>query len=505
MKKVFFKALVAFVLAIAISNVTFAQTAERKWGLGGNLGVRDTHTDSGNEIVFKGWDNPYVVAGAYLSRYLNPSFDASLNINGGMLAFKQQDGPYGRFTAKAVDFSVMGKYKFNNGYILKENAAIAPYLTAGIGAYQAWDIVNADFFVPRTSQIDHMTVFDIPVGAGIRFNVTEKVNLNLQSIYHIGFSDELDNIKSGSNDAWLHTSVGIGFNLGKAKIKDEDSDGVADKDDKCPGTRPSFKVDLSGCDLDTDKDGVADTEDNCPEKAGAAKMYGCPDGDKDGIADNRDRCPGEAGIASLDGCPDTDADGIKDSEDKCPKIAGIAEFEGCPDTDGDGLQDAGDKCPQAAGKVEFGGCPDTDGDGLGDADDKCPALAGTAEDGGCPKVNQAVKKQIEQAASHIYFETGKDILKKESNAGLDKIVALLDADKDLKVDIEGHTDNVGDALKNKELSDARAAAVKNYFAAKGIDAARITSAGYGSEKPVADNKTAAGKAQNRRVELKLKY
>ncbi len=79
------------------------------------------------------------------------------------------------------------------------------------------------------------------------------------------------------------------------------------------------------------------------------------------------------------------------------------------------------------------------------------------------------------------------------------------ADKDLKLDIDGYTDNAGTAEKNWLLSQLRADAVKKYLCSKGVDAARLTAAGHGQDMPVADNKTVAGRAKNRRVELQVKY
>ena len=101
----------------------------------------------------------------------------------------------------------------------------------------------------------------------------------------------------------------------------------------------------------------------------------------------------------------------------------------------------------------------------------------------------------------ILFDTGKDTIKPESAALLAEIVKLLDGTKTLKLAIEGHTDNVGKAAANQTLSKQRAESVKKYLVAKGIAGARLTTAGHGDKKPVADNRTEEGRAKNRRVEL----
>jgi outer membrane protein OmpA-like peptidoglycan-associated protein len=104
-------------------------------------------------------------------------------------------------------------------------------------------------------------------------------------------------------------------------------------------------------------------------------------------------------------------------------------------------------------------------------------------------------------ALYINFDTGKATMKPDSAPIVDQIAAMMKSAPALKIAVEGHTDNVGDAKKNKKLSEDRANAVAQAIAGKGIDKARMTSAGFGSEKPVDDNKTDAGRAKNRRVEL----
>lgn len=104
-------------------------------------------------------------------------------------------------------------------------------------------------------------------------------------------------------------------------------------------------------------------------------------------------------------------------------------------------------------------------------------------------------------ALNILFETGKSAIQSESIPIVDQIAELLKSDMTLKISIEGHTDNVGDAASNKKLSNDRAKSVLDAIVAKGIEASRLTSAGWGQEKPVADNRSEDGRAQNRRVEI----
>lgn len=104
-------------------------------------------------------------------------------------------------------------------------------------------------------------------------------------------------------------------------------------------------------------------------------------------------------------------------------------------------------------------------------------------------------------ALHINFDTGKAELKQDGIDTVKQIVAAMKSDAALKLSVEGHTDNVGDAASNKKLSEARAKSVMTAIVGSGIDASRLSSAGFGQEKPVADNRTEDGRAKNRRVEL----
>jgi outer membrane protein OmpA-like peptidoglycan-associated protein len=104
---------------------------------------------------------------------------------------------------------------------------------------------------------------------------------------------------------------------------------------------------------------------------------------------------------------------------------------------------------------------------------------------------------------NIYFETGKAVLTKESNTELDKVVSFMKDNPDIKVEISGHTDNVGTQLSNQKLSEARAKSVVTYLVAHGIPQEKLVYKGYGFAQPIAPNTTAAGKKLNRRVEFKI--
>jgi OOP family OmpA-OmpF porin len=283
---------------------------------------------------------------------------------------------------------------------------------------------------------------------------------------------------------------------------------VANKKDDCPNTPPGVAVDAKGCPLDTDNDGVADYLDNCADVAGLPALKGCPDSDQDGIANKEDRCPDAVGTLALRGCPDTDQDGVVDIDDKCSgtKTGYKVDATGCTlDNDKDGLVNEEDRCPDMAGIMAFNGCPDTDGDGVSDAEDRCPQVKGTIANKGCAEIAREDIVRINVIASKIYFETNSDKLKLISNSQLDDLAQILKRYEGVNLTIEGHTDSDGDDAYNQSLSQKRTNSVKNYLISKGVSEDRLTAIGYGETRPVATNKTAAGKAKNRRVELKTSY
>ena len=274
------------------------------------------------------------------------------------------------------------------------------------------------------------------------------------------------------------------------------------------GVQAGLKLKLFGRHIvpppDTDGDGIADPSDQCPTQSGLARYQGCPipDSDADGIDDEADKCPSQAGTAKYGGCPvpDADGDGINDEADKCPNRAGTAKYNGCPvpDSDGDGINDDEDKCPGVAGAARYNGCPvpDTDADGVNDEEDRCPTVAGATDNKGCPKIENF-------HASEVTFGSGKAVLTASGKRELDLAVAYMTKYPAIKVRLDGHTDSSGTDKINQPLSVKRAEAAMQYMISKGVDAARITAEGHGSSMPVAENKKATGRAQNRRVEITI--
>ncbi|MCC7382427.1 MAG: OmpA family protein [Deltaproteobacteria bacterium] len=261
------------------------------------------------------------------------------------------------------------------------------------------------------------------------------------------------------------------------------------------------------------------------EKVKGCKPIAPPDRDGDGVADDQDACPDTPGPVKFLGCPDRDNDGIPDNVDKCPDVPenvdGFEDEDGCPDAsdrDKDGIADTTDQCPdEPEDKDNYkdeDGCPDpdNDGDGILDVNDKCPDQPETRnnyqDEDGCPDVNPSLvvvnrdlgKIEIKQK---VFFDTAKWTIKSVSFRLLNEVAEVLKSNPSMEVLVEGHTDSQGSDASNMKLSQNRAASVREYLIGQGVDAQRLTSIGFGETKPIDENKTAAGRERNRRVEFTI--
>ncbi|TLM92321.1 OmpA family protein [Hymenobacter jeollabukensis] len=468
------------VLGLALLAATprgHAQTADKKWGIGLN----------GSAFQYKGnlgsnyWqlkDSQYG-PGISINRYLSSGLDLGLHANYVELKgsrFTTVMAPTA-FNTNVVNVNLGLKLKLNNGWALKEDAVVQPYLLAAPG----WTYTSREGTFNGTRTDEDKSYFDLFGAAGINFRLGETVGLFIQTGQHIPLNANLDGDPTRDDNKWddrfLQHTVGLNISLGKAK--DTDGDGVPDRKDKCPNTPAGVAVDANGCPLDGDKDGVADYQDKCPTEAGKPELQGCPDRDNDGVADGEDDCPDQPGTAALRGCPDADGDGVADKNDKCP------------DT------------PRGT-QVDANGCPlDSDGDGVPDAQDRCPNTPAGAKVNalGCPEIPAEIRK-LEQP---VRFRTNSTQILPSSYPALDKMVQALQQHPEYGLRIVGHADSRGTEEYNQGLSERRAASAKQYFTGKGIDAARIPTLGMGESAPAAPNSNAANMAKNRRVEFRFEF
>jgi outer membrane protein OmpA-like peptidoglycan-associated protein len=277
-------------------------------------------------------------------------------------------------------------------------------------------------------------------------------------------------------------TMGFSVNLGGTP-RDEDADGVPDRDDSCLGTVMGVRVDAMGCRVDTDGDGVFDEADSCASTPSGVRV------------DAR-------------GCRvDTDGDGVFDEADACANTpSGVrVDARGCRvDTDGDGVFDESDACANTPSgvRVDARGCRvDADGDGVFDEVDQCAnsPRGSQVNDRGCPVLFEENTTAL--VLEGVTFETSSATLTAEARTVLDRVAIALNGNPDVRVRVVGHTDASGNRASNVRLSQARAESVAAYLTSKGVVAGRMEATGVGPDRPIADNATAAGRQMNRRVEL----
>ena len=488
----------------------------------------------------------------------SPLYELSLNFEWEPLASRR----YLSFSNEQIkDGLRVGRFARNaDGRIMKVDADgkmmpiksfkknLSPYFTAGIGfSYTKNDKIDfrpgqlvdpsAAAVAQDLAEFSNLNI-QIPIGVGLRYDLSEKIFLDLELRAVVPTNDWLDgmyyvtasNDDKHGNDSYQFGNLRVGFRMGGTP--DSDGDGVNDIEDSCPMV-PGLK-DLNGC-PDADADGITDRLDSCPEVAGLSQYNGCPDSDGDGVVDNTDNCPNVRGLSQYNGCPDTDGDGIVDDQDDCPTEAGLVKYNGCQpkDDDGDGFTNDEDACPNIAGTLR--GCPDSDDDGVADEDDKCPEMKGTAlgcpdndNDGimdkldkcpntkgiaanyGCPerkivdtKPSTAEIEKINFSMRDIKFITDSNSVTDDSSSKIDEAVVFANSYPGVVFLIAGYTDSIGDKAYNQRLSERRAKRVYNTMILRGVDASRLRYAGFGEDSPIGDNGSKEGRALNRRVEISV--
>lgn len=388
-------------------------------------------------------------AGIFMTNHV--SFETSFN--------------YIKTSTNLLDLDVQkNALRFNLTYNMLTASVVNPLITGGLG----WNRYKSDSLLKSND-------LGVNAGVGVRIRLAKHFNTRLDAIYEYvetDFSDREHNYEA---------ALSLNYMFGTEAPKDTDGDSVVDKKDACAETPRGATVDAKGCPSDEDSDKVPNGIDQCP------KTF-----------------PGF--IVDAKGCEmDTDGDAVPDGPDACadtPKGAPV-DAKGCPkDSDKDNVADFIDQCagtPEGVA-VDEKGCPkDLDNDGVLDTADQCPnTAAGTkVDEKGCPLV---VKSK--GVLKGVNFLSGKAVLTADSSKVLDDVATELLSFPAVKVEVQGHTDNIGADKINQNISQARAQAVVDYLVSKGVESSRLIAKGYGKTQPIDTNKTKNGRAKNRRVELK---
>ena len=304
---------------VAFAATVNGQTSDKKWGIGAGAGAYGTLKNGGIGVIPE----------LYFSRYLSPKFD---------LIFQGNFGAFNTTVESDLDMANLLlnlRYKLSD-----ETKKMRPYLYAGPGllADNGDKAINFDlglgtkyYFSPNLAlyfQAGYIHGLNTVINgesvnenfwkntAGLEFNFGKTKDADMDGV-------------SDSKDKCPGTPAGVAVDENGCPV-DTDGDGVADSIDDCPTVAGLSS--LKGC-PDSDKDGIADKADACPEVAGTVALKGCPDSDGDGVADKDDKCADTKNGYKVDasGCPlDTDKDGVVNEEDNCPTVAGTKENKGCP-------------------------------------------------------------------------------------------------------------------------------------------------------------------------------
>lgn len=228
MKKVVLMLITVFAFAITSQ----AQTKNKDLAVGIHLGDKEYGGDYGSE-VFK-FEGVHLAGGISLTKYLSPSWDGLAYVSYGMI--DNGDSAY-TFQTKILDVNAAFKYKFNNGYIFKEDAMVAPFLFVGIG-----DSYNVGTHLANGNNFR----FNFPIGGGFDININEKMAVTFMSVYNQFLSDDIDGWEKAedrvTNDCFVFNSIGLKFLF---PSKDTDGDGITDEADNCPAIAGS--VATQGC------------------------------------------------------------------------------------------------------------------------------------------------------------------------------------------------------------------------------------------------------------------
>ena len=519
MKKLIY--MFAIIGLVAMSQQNYEQYRDwgTKFGIRGSILFPENEFAnlgfSGNDNTSFDWFKTSYLAEAFFGFELSPALE--LSINGGYgkyagVAMQEEGSNYGEYETTIIPISL--RFKVSPWDLKGWN----PYFYVGGGVMNFSADTKPDLNSPGSVEEDGWVAI-IPAGIGAEFALSERVWLDFALGGAMSSTYDLDSYRGATEDIWdsyLNASLGLTF-VGENCKADKDKDGLGKCLEDTIGTNPEI--------ADTDGDGLLDGEEYLTYTTNPLKV----DTDLDGLTDYEE-------VKSTGTNPlmfDTDADSLNDGQEvntyKTDALVADTDKDGLKDgsevltyktnplkadTDGDGLTDGDEVLKYKTDPLK----PDTDGDGLSDSEEVLthktnPLMidtdAGTVDDGtevkrGTDPLNpedDVVKVGVVYVMEDIYFDVNKATIKPESEVRLNKVLKTLQTYSDITVEISGHTDSDGSAKSNQKLSEARANAVRDWLVRQGVDAKRITTIGYGEDKPIADNKTKEGKAKNRRIEF----
>lgn len=442
------------------------------------------------------------LARGFLAIELGDYFDVELG--GGYMKWKQKDQYNSAVTDENLEVDMIPiDIRLRIEPFARKMKHVNPYMYLGGGVVNHKLKKNPTAPVYShpydSTEIDGWVGF-FPVGLGLEIRLAKQLLLDLSAGTAYTLSDKVNNIIIGDpKDGWFNYGIGLVV-TGKSGKDDTDRDGLWDEDEEdIYGTDPE--------NADTDGDGLKDGEEVKTYKTDPKN----PDSDGDGLNDGDEVKKYLTNPMN----PDTDGDGLNDGSEVTTYMTNPLQG----DTDGDGLGDGEEVNKYKTDPLKT----DTDGDTLGDGDEvvkyktdplKMDTDGGSVDDG--TEVRRAsnpldpsddiVKEEIEVGQVFILeginFETNSASITADSEERLMKTLATMQNNPAIEVEISGHTDSRGSNSSNQNLSERRANSVKEWLVSKGIDGNRITTVGYGEDRPVDTNDTQEGMARNRRIEFK---
>jgi OOP family OmpA-OmpF porin len=406
------------------STQRFDKKSFRTWSIGLNGGMLTHYTPFNNRTngdfatPQESWGY-----GGYIKKQIVPGFGIQADFLAGKVKGFRPNGIAGSEAGfeSRIDWSAALSANFTvaNLSLNQKRNILSPYLTAGAGYMSS----SANTDAPNGASTNYDENWFIPVGAGVKLGLAKGLNLDLGYTVNFLKNNNFDGVASSANDRFSYAHAGVEIALGKKGTSQlQNFSPIAAIREESAAESAELRSALST----SEQSRMRDQEQY-------AKDMG--DDDSDGVANKFDKCPGTTANTVVDGA-------------------------GCPL-----------KVPTPVIREKV-------------------------------IVTEADRKVVGEAIKNLEFDLGKATIKATSYETLNRVASLL-VEKNFSLKLAGHTDNSGSMALNLRLSKDRAEAVKAYLVSQGANASTIEATGYGPNQPIATNKTAAGRQQNRRVEFSL--